>query len=71
MRPDQLRFDVSDDETAAALRALTPDQRLQTAEGLWHLARDLIWDKLRHDHPDWNNQDVDAETARRMASGSD
>jgi hypothetical protein len=67
---DPRRYEIMDDDTAHMLRGKTPDERLAIAEGLWRMARDLISDKIRHDHPDWLAEQIASETARRLQNGA-
>jgi hypothetical protein len=67
---DPRRYEVMDDAMAAVLRAKTPEEKLAMADGIWRLARDLVRDKLRLDHPEWDESQIAGETARRMAHGA-
>ncbi len=40
------------------LRAMTPEQKLRAAEGLYDSARALKADVLRADHPDWSEEQI-------------
>jgi len=40
------------------LRAMTPEQKLRAAEGLYDSARDLKAAVLRADHPDWTEEQI-------------
>ncbi|MEQ8208908.1 MAG: hypothetical protein RH917_03680 [Lacipirellulaceae bacterium] len=48
----------------------TPVERLATAHGMWTYARDLIRRVLRREHPDWEQEQIDQEVARRLSGGS-
>jgi hypothetical protein len=52
------------------LRAMTPGQRLEIANGMWKSARDAIRCMLRAEHPDWSDEQVNRETARRLSHGA-
>ncbi|HZL88983.1 MAG TPA: hypothetical protein VFB96_11460 [Pirellulaceae bacterium] len=67
---DPARYEMIDDQMAAVLRAKTPFERLAMAESMRRMARGLIRDKLRFDHPDWSPEQVDREVARRMLHGA-
>jgi hypothetical protein len=54
----------------AVLRAKTPQERLAIADGMWRSARKLIMARLRADHPDWSEERILQETARRMSHGA-
>jgi hypothetical protein len=67
---DPKRFEVMDDQIAAVLRRKTPQEKLAMAESMSRMARDLIRDKLRFDHPDWSDDQIARETARRLLNGA-
>jgi len=67
---DPQRYEIIDDQMAEILRAKTPAERLEMANGMWRTARELISSKLRYDHPEWTADQIWAETARRMSGGS-
>lgn len=48
----------SNDEYLRILRAMTPEQKLRAAEGLYDSARGLKAAVLRADHPDWTEDQV-------------
>lgn len=66
MRLDPLRYEKMDDQMAEVLSNKTPQQKLAMAESMWRMARDLIRDKLRYDHPDWSENQIARETNRRL-----
>ncbi len=53
-----------------AYRRMTPEQRLQIGFDLCRLARDLSRAGIRHQHPDWNDEQVEREVARRSLLGA-
>jgi hypothetical protein len=59
-----------DDQMADVLRPKTPLERLEMAESMQRMARGLIRDKLRLDHPDWTAEQIDREVARRISHGA-
>jgi Rv0078B-related antitoxin len=52
-------------------RAMTPQQRLQISFELYEMSRMLVKQGVRHQHPDWDNEQVEQEVARRcrLAAG--
>jgi hypothetical protein len=68
--PDPSRIEVLDEEMAEVLRHKTPAERLQIAFGCNRMARLVIEGHLRTIHPDWTDQQVMAEVARRMLGGT-
>jgi hypothetical protein len=64
------RFEVMDDVMVPVLRAKTPAERLAIAHGMWLSARDMLRSILRGQHPDWTEEQVNRETARRLSHGA-
>ena len=58
-------------ETAAMLRAKTPAERIEALRGMWRFGRALTEAGVRRQHTDWDDRQVAAEVARRVARGSD
>ena len=67
---DPKRYEIMDEEMARIIRAKTPDERLAIAESLWRMAHRLIKGALRQDNPQWSEEQLDRETARRMSGGA-
>jgi Rv0078B-related antitoxin len=67
---DPRRYEMVDDVMVEVLRTKTPDEKLAMADSMWRMARDLIRDKLRQDHPDWSEDQIARETARRLSHGA-
>ena len=68
--PDQLpKFDVIDDAMADVLREKTEWERLEIAFGMWRFARDMIRENLKVEHPDWADDRINKEVARRLSHG--
>ncbi|HUE74196.1 MAG TPA: hypothetical protein VMP01_25170 [Pirellulaceae bacterium] len=67
---DPARYEMIDDQMADILRAKTPFERLEMAASMSRMARGLIRDKLRFDHPDWNAEQIDREVVRRISHGA-
>jgi hypothetical protein len=65
----QLRppIDIVDDRTVEVLRRRGPVGRLEMAFGMWRSAREIITAILVSQHPDWSEDDVSAEVARRLS----
>jgi hypothetical protein len=70
MRPPNRIFESPDDAMAAVYRNKTPGERLRVAFGLWTSTRILLGGILRAQHPDWDDQNIRAEVARRMSHGA-
>jgi hypothetical protein len=65
-----LNFEMIDDAMAEVMRAKTPAERLAIANGMWRTARILIEAVIRSEHPDWSEEAVGREVARRMSHGA-
>ena len=61
------RIEVIDPEMAAILREKSGAERLQIAYGLFDSARRMMTSMLRADHPDWSDERLGKEVARRLA----
>ncbi|MFQ5492173.1 MAG: hypothetical protein ACE5GE_15765 [Phycisphaerae bacterium] len=70
MRLDPGQIEVVDPQVAMALRKMTCAQRLAIANGLFVFARDMLSSHLRTEHPDWDDAQVQAETAHRLSHGA-
>jgi hypothetical protein len=67
---DPRRYEIIDEQMAEIMRSKTPAERLAIVNSMWRMARGLIQSMLRHDHPDWTDDDINKETARRMLRGA-
>lgn len=70
MRPPNRVIESPDDAMAAVYRNKTPGERLRVAFGLWTSTKFLLEGILREQHPDWDDQTIRAEVARRMSHGA-
>ena len=52
------------------LRAKSGAERLAIAFGMFRSARRMIASQLRSEHPDWDDETLQREVARRIALGS-
>ena len=68
--PDPRRIEVIDEATAAAIRAMTPSERLAITGRAHRTARRLVAAGVRNRHPDWTEEQVNREVARRMRGGA-
>ena len=64
---DPRRIEVLGDEIVESLRAKTGAERLQIAFGMWESARCMLASMLAADHPDWSEEKVHREVAKRLA----
>lgn len=63
-------FDVVDDEMARVLRGMTGAERLKIANDLFVSARRMLACHLAAEHPDWDQERIERETARRISHGA-
>jgi hypothetical protein len=52
------------------MREKTPIERLAIACGMWESARAIIGGTVRQQHPDWSEETVNQEIARRISHGT-
>ena len=64
-------IDVVDDDIAEVLRRKSPAQRIQMAAEANDTARMLMAGGIRFTHPDWSDESVQREVARRMLDAAD
>jgi hypothetical protein len=67
---DLRNFEVLDGEMAAVFRTMTGAQRLKIASDMFRSARRMIASHLAEEHPDWDGQRLQEETARRLSHGA-
>ena len=65
-----LNVEMMDERMADVLRAKTPAERLAIANGMWRSARRMIEAILRAERPDWTDEAIRREVARRMSHGA-
>jgi hypothetical protein len=58
------------DEVAAILRLKSGQERLEIASRMFSSARNMLINHLRSQHPDWNEQAIERETAHRLSHGA-
>jgi len=67
---DRDGFEVVDDEMAAVLRTKTGAERLAIASDMYESARRMLLSHLAAEHPDWSEEQVTREAARRLSHGA-
>jgi hypothetical protein len=67
---DLRNFEVLDDEMARVYRAMSGAERLKIASDMYRSARRMIASHLAAEHPDWDEQRLREETARRLSHGA-
>ncbi len=71
--PDSLNplaIEVVDDQMAKVLRSKTPAERVEMIAAANRTARVLAAAGVRHQHPDWDEAQVQAEVLRRVTGGT-
>ncbi|MCX6563108.1 MAG: hypothetical protein NTU60_05825 [Candidatus Aminicenantes bacterium] len=63
--------DLPDETMISIYKGKTPQQRLEISFGLWSFARTLVKAGLKTIHPDWSDQAIEEETAKRMLNAAD
>ena len=70
LRLDQGQIEMVDDTMAEILRHKTPAERIRIGFALWTSARNMLMTHLKKIHPEWNNDRVEKEVARRLSHGA-
>ena len=70
MNFDLSRIEIISDGMAEVLRQKTGAERLEIASRMFDSARSMLTQHLRSEHPDWSDQRVKLEVARRLSHGS-
>jgi hypothetical protein len=65
-----LNIEVLDEAVADVLRNKSPGERLAIANGMWRSARQMIESLLRAEHPEWTDEEIRRDVARRMLHGA-
>ena len=64
------RIEVMDEQMAAIYRAMPGHQKLRIASDMYSRARKMLLRYLRTEHPEWSEEQVVKETARRLSHGA-
>jgi hypothetical protein len=62
------RIPVMDELNAAWLRQMSPWQRLDLANEMWKLGRELVYAQLKNQYKDWGNYELIEEMVRRIST---
>jgi hypothetical protein len=68
---DPRAIEVVDDDLAAVLRQKTPAERIEMVAAANRTARLLAAGGIRFQHPDWSDEQVQAEVIKRVCGGTD
>ena len=63
-------FEIISDQLAEILRRKTVAQRLRGVDAFWISARSILRASIRFSHPQWSNNEVNREIARRISNGA-
>lgn len=63
-------FEVVDDVMARVYATMSGAERLAIAARMFCSARDMLISHLRTEHPEWNEERVLQEVARRLSHGA-
>jgi hypothetical protein len=70
MRLDKGQIEVVDDQMAEFLRRKTPGERIRVGFNLWTSARTMLFAHLKATYPDWTEEKLNREVARRLSHGA-
>ena len=70
LRLDPGQIEVIDDAMAEILRHKTPAERIRMGFTLWASAHNMLKVHLKKIHPEWNEDRVEKEVARRLSHGA-
>ena len=70
MRGTPTNIETPDDRVVEILRSKTPAERLAIGMGMWSSARRMLECLLSREHPDWDEDRISRELARRLSHGS-
>ncbi len=69
LKPRQPVVEMMDPMMVEIMRSKTPAQRLAIAFRMWETARVIIGGSVRQQHPDWPEDLVNQEIAKRISHG--
>ena len=70
MRLDAGQIEVVDEDMAEVLRQKQPRERIEIGFNLWIGAWKMLTSHLTATHPDWTEEQIRCEVARRMSHGT-
>lgn len=70
-RLDPGQIEVVDESIAAILRQKTPAERIAMVCAAHRTAREILTARIRSQHPDWTDEQIRLEVARRLTRGAD
>lgn len=70
-RLDHGQIEVMDNAMAEVLRQKTPAERVEMISAAHRTARLLVTGGVRHQHPNWDDEQVESEVRRRLLGGTE
>jgi len=70
MKSLERNIEVLDDRMVDVLKRKNPIERLAIAFGLWRSARKQLMHYLHTIHPDWSDEKIQREVAKRLSHGA-
>lgn len=67
---DPRNIEVVDGDLAAILRKKSPAERIEMVFAANRTARMLASAGIRHQHPDWSDEQIGCEVVRRVSGGA-
>ena len=69
LRLDRGQIEVVDNTMAEVLRQKTPAERIQIGFHMWTAARKMLLVHLKNINPEWEDEMIKKEAARRLSHG--
>ena len=70
LRLDDGQIEVVEDKVAEILKGKTPAERLMLGFDMWHSASMMLFNYVKSQHPEWNEEKIQKEVARRLSHGT-
>jgi hypothetical protein len=70
IRLDKGQIEMVDNKMAEVLRVKTSAQRIRIGFGLWTSSRNMLLSHLRISNPEWDEERLNREVAKRMSHGA-
>lgn len=69
-RLDPGQIEMVDDAMAEILKQKTPAERIEIGFKMWTSARKMLTAHLKSTHPEWDDQQISQEVAKRLSHGT-
>jgi len=70
MKIEERNIEIISDEVADVLKKKSPMERIEIAFDICRTVQILIENHLRYLHPEWTEQEIKKEIARRISCGA-